>query len=454
MTARVFFVVLALIGAVYAFWLLTFWPGILGEDSVAILLETQPGSSFHSGKTTAWYFFVRALAGPTGLVEIPIAVQLLLCAIFFARILAWCWQEKMRIIFFFSLFFVCLAPHMVYFASTLYPDGLYAVAVCALLFELWLISTTRKVGVVSALVVAIALPIALFFRSNGILFLIAILWSLYGLNRRDKAKLIALTLFWGVLNVTGGWIHKTGKHGVMFPLAVYETVNFLQPHPMGLWYPTPRVSEQTIKVLQQHKPLDEIIPFYDRDYWDPLIYSSKGPTLGAMPDAAKGEIVSEFWRYNLWRNFPAFAGSRVNIFFVAAFGQGGFPDLGYAEAVIERTKSESRYRLFQMHDAEALLRKVYDFSYNYRGLFWTPFLGIFLLVVILRRGWGSRDHAALLVSVPALLQLAAIFAFSIAGEYRYLLPFFVMPVALLPMLAAQHRLGVVRGATTGAHFIE
>jgi len=107
-TVRVFFVVLALIGSVYAFWLLTFWPGILGEDSVAILLKAQPGSSFQSGKTTAWYFFVRAFAGPTGLVEFPIAVQLLLCAVFFARILAWCWQQDMKGIFFFSLFLCAL----------------------------------------------------------------------------------------------------------------------------------------------------------------------------------------------------------------------------------------------------------------------------------------------------------------------------------------------------------
>jgi len=334
-------------------------------------------------------------------------------------------------------FFVCLAPHLVYFASTLYPDGLYAVAVCALLFELWLISTTRKVRLVSATVVALALPIALFFRPNGIIFLVAILWSLYGLNRRDKATLIALTLFWVALNVTGGWLHKTGKHSVMFPLAVYETVNFLQPHPMGLWYPTPRVTEQTIKAFEQYKPLSEIIPFYDRDYWDPLIYSPKGPTLGAMPDAAKREIVKEFWRYNLWRNFPAFASSRVNIFLVATFGQGGFPGLDYAKNVIQRTKSASKFRPFQMQDSEALLRKIYDFSYNYRGLFWTPLLGIFLLIALLRNGWSDRDHAALLVSVSALLQLAAIFAFSIAGEYRYLLPFFVMPVALLPIPATQ-----------------
>lgn len=84
--------------------------------------------------------------------------------------------------------------------------------------------------------------------------------------------------------MTGGWVHKTGRHGVLFPLAVYETVNFL------------------------------------------------------------------------------------------------------------------------LQDSEALLRKIFAFSYNHRGLFWTPFLGIVLLIMVMRTGWRARDHAALLVSVPALLQ--------------------------------------------------
>ena len=45
----------------------------------------------------------------------------------------------------------------------------------------------------------------------------------------------------------------------------------------------------------------------------------------------------------------------------------------------------------------------------------------------------------LLIAVPMLVQLGGVFVFSIAGEYRYLLTFFTLPLALLPAIAMRKR---------------
>lgn len=58
---------------------------------------------------------------------------------------------------------------------------------------------------------------------------------------------------------------------------------------------------------------------------------------------------------------------------------------------------------------------------------------------LIKSGWQRRDVPTLLVTVPMLVQLGGIFFFSIAGEYRYLLPYFVLPLVLLPVLATQRR---------------
>ena len=81
------------------------------------------------------------------------------------------------------------------------------------------------------------------------------------------------------------------------------------------------------------------------------------------------------------------------------------------------------------------MTSVHRFSMSLRWLLWSPLPGIALLLWALHRAWCRRDVPALLVTVPMLLQLGAIFLFSITGEYRYLLPFFVLPVALLPIAA-------------------
>ena len=45
------------------------------------------------------------------------------------------------------------------------------------------------------------------------------------------------------------------------------------------------------------------------------------------------------------------------------------------------------------------------------------------------------EAGLLLISIPMLIQWGGVFVFSIAGEYRYLLPFFTLPLALLPAMA-------------------
>ena len=92
-------------------WLLTFWPGVLGEDSVAILQEVQNPRAFRSGKTVVWYYFVKLLYGTTGHVEAPITAALALCAVMFARMLAWYWDQGLYKTLWFALLAIAMAPH-------------------------------------------------------------------------------------------------------------------------------------------------------------------------------------------------------------------------------------------------------------------------------------------------------------------------------------------------------
>ena len=72
-------------------------------------------------------------------------------------------------------------------------------------------------------------------------------------------------------------------------------------------------------------------------------------------------------------------------------------------------------------------------------MLWTPWLGFALLFWGLAWGARHREKAMLLIAVPMLVQLGGVFVFSIAGEYRYLLTFFTLPLALLPAIAMRKR---------------
>lgn len=204
---------------------------------------------------------------------------------------------------------------------------------------------------------------------------------------------------------------------------------------MGLWERNePRVTQETIEALTaSEKSIEHINRFYDHYYWDPLIFFTEGPRLLELPPDAKKTIVREFFTYNLWHNFPAFAASRINIFFYSALANGGIPGPSNAENILPQTESKSKV-LFRNGKTHQILISWFDFTIKHRALFWTPWVGLVLIVLCCARTWHRRDRAGLVVCAVFALQLAAVFSFSIAGEYRYLLAFFTAPLVLLPIL--------------------
>lgn len=435
-----------LLSGIYGLWLMTFWPGVLGEDSVAILLEVQNPDAFRSGKTVVWYGFVKLLYGSTGRVEVPIAAALLVCAALLARMLAWYLARRLYKTFVFALLFIALAPHMVYFMGSLYPDGLFAIASAALLFEIWLCTKDRKASAASLATLALALPFAIFVRPNGIIFLVPVVIAALWLKKPSRAWWLGITCAWCAAVFAGNQLHHTTTQETQFPLAAFETAGFLQKRAMNdLWkqFPhmndpwvlqAPKVSQATIDALSRQHPLEKLQQYRDPAYWDVLVFHPEGPQIGHLSPADKDIVVHEFWTYNLWQNLPDFIGSRVNVFLSAALAQGGFPALAYASNVLSRVPSQSTYRLFHWEKAEHWLRKIHAKSHAWRWLLWSPWLGFVLLLWATSWGIKRKDGGILLIALPMLAQWGGVFLFSIAGEYRYLLPFFTLPLALLPAI--------------------
>lgn len=436
-SAQTWLILLFLLAALYGTWLTVFWPGVLGEDSLAILLEVESATSFPSGKPNFWYYFVKTFYESLRLVELPVMAQMGLCALIFSRILAWCWCQGLRKTSIFLFVFIAAAPHVIYFIGLLNSDSLFAVGTAGLLFEMWLVSRAKRVSPASFAMIAISLPLAVFFRTNGIVSLIPIVVIGFALAWPERLKLLAISAFWLILMLVAHKAHPKYKHEVLFPLAAFETANFLQPRAMHLRGPLSRVSEKTIQILTTFDPIQKTIEYFDRDYWDPLVYFPDGPGLLRIESHLRSQFIREFFTYNLWHNLPSFAGSRVNVFMASVMAEGGFANLQDAAGVINRSKSRSEFRAFHLNGLEEFLKAVHAFSYNLRWVLWTPLLGIIMLFYVARVSFKEKDAAVLSITVPMILQLGGIFFFSIASEYRYLLPYFVLPMVLLPILYSE-----------------
>lgn len=422
----------------YAVWMIACWPGVLGQDSLAIMLEVDTDRGFSSGKPSFWYAYNLLLYGTWGLTEIPIIFQMTLCAIVCARILGWMLSHEMYKSFIYCLFFVALAPSVIYYSSSLYGDGVYAMASIGMLFEVWRCYKARKIDHAAVWMLFLTIPFALFARPNGIISIVAIVALATISSTRDRWKLAAILLPWCASAILASTYFQRESHGAIFPLALYETVGFLEHRPMGLWERNePRVTPQTLDALTSNgESIDRINQYYDHYYWDPLVYFNDGPNLMSLSSKAKKTIIREFFTYNLWHNLPAFTASRINIFLYSAFANGGIPGLASAEIILNKTKSLSqpRFRNGAIHRA---ISSWFDFSLAYRFILWTPWLGLFLVATGSVRTWRHKDHGSFIICSTLTLHLIAVFIFSIAGEYRYLLTFFAAPMILLPVLYSQ-----------------
>ena len=421
----------------FAAWLWVNWPGVLGNDSAAVFMEINDASGrFSAGKTAVWVWFVRL-----GLWAMPhvgwlIGLQLLMVTIVFTRVLAWCWDRGLSRVALLGALLIAAAPHMVRFSGTLYPDALFAVAGLGVAFELWRCMRERRVSGCAAFMLAISLPFALFARSNGLVWWLPLAYAIWRLRGRERVKLLLLGSAWSVAAFGAATTQAGAPQGAMFPLVLFETVNFLQPHPFdeALGERTRRVSELTAQTLARYATEQELARAYDRNYWDSLSHTPDSPHLGRITQADRDILVKEFWRHNVWRNAPAFLSSRVNVFLVAALAQGHFP-----------TKIQHSFALQQIGQPDTppraipgltdAVRRLDAFSWRWRWLLWTPLPGIALLFSTLLLAWRERGTAELMVLLPMLAQLGGVFLFSSAGEYRYLLPFFAVPLLLFPVRA-------------------
>ena len=441
MTSRKRFgLLLALLCLLYTLWMVASWPGVLGQDSLAVMKEVDSGREFQAGKPAFWYLWVLALYGPWRLVEIPIICQLLVCALVCARILNWMLDQGMRKSFWYGLLGVSLAPSVVYYASSLYSDGIYAIATAGMMFEIWRSYRERRVDSTACWMLLLTVPFALFSRPNGLINAIALVALAFALPSAGRWRLGLLVLPWCIVALVA---HSQFKYrtpiGSVFPMALYETVGFLEHRPMGLWERNePRISPKTVEALTAGgKDLDHIQRFYDHYYWDPLVFFPAGPALLALSEPAKKTVIREFFSYNLWHNFPAFAASRVNIFLYAAFANGGIAGPTNAENILPQTQANSKIQ-FRNGKTHQTLLSWFDFTLKHRTIFWTPWVGVWLILLGFAKTWQRRDRAGFIVCMAFGLQLAAVFTFSIAGEYRYLLAFFAAPLVLLPVLYAKN----------------
>ncbi len=125
--------------------------------------------------------------------------------------------------------------------------------------------------------------------------------------------------------------------------------------------------------------------------------------------------------------------SRVNVFLVATTARGGIVNYVFARLVLAHLQTRSEFRRPHLDTLEYVLTENYELSFRHRWLLWSLLPAIGLLLWLFARSIRLRDVADLFVTVPMVLQLGAIFLFLIAAEYRYLLPFYLLPRTLLPM---------------------
>lgn len=427
---------------IHFFWYLGVWPGPMGQDGYSLIANINEGTPKYTGKEPAWLIYALATYGVTQRVEALVIPSIFLHVLVFTRIIAWTFEQGHKKTALVSLIFIASAPHVLNYETSLYPDSLFSLAFIGVLFEIWLSLRNKKLNGISGSIIFILFPMAAFFKGNGILILLPILYLATRLKKNERWILIAMTVGWIFAVQLGGKANHLGRgHGALDPLILFETVNFMQSKPMNLWENQHMVTDRTKEIIYQYISQEDIDTLFDRDYWDTLWHQNLDRVkFRHMSKAEKKTLRKEFFRYNLWRNIPAFTSSRVNIFLASSFAQGGMVGPRDAQHGLETVKTKSKYNPFNLEHIPNYINKFFEESYGLRFLLWTPLIGVFLIVHGLITSIKQKQRDDTVITLTIFIQLAGIFIFSIAAEYRYLLIIFFSPLLILPLIFHQRNI--------------
>lgn len=434
-TARVYLCIGLFLSTVYLCWYTGVWPGPMGQDGYSLIANINQGAPKYTGKDAAWLLYALATYGTTQRIEVLILPLLLLHVAIFTRMTGWLYVRKFQKTAIGLIFAVGCTPHVLNYATSLYPDSIFSLAFIALLFELWIILNKEKIKFSNAVALFFLMPAAIFFKSNGIILLLPISYALWKLKNSSRWILLGIVFFWTLTIQIGNRTTDLGKgHGALQPLILFETVNFMQSRPMALWENRHMVTDKTKEIIYRYISQSDIDLLYDRDYWDTLWHQNQDRVkFRQMSREDSKNLRNEFFKYNLWRNLPAFLSSRVNIFFASALAQGGMVGPDNAKHGLRNVDTLSTFSPLGIEQHTELINKIYDRSYSLRFLLWSPFFGIFLLFYSLRKAILDRKMVNFLISLTLVFQLFGIALFSIAAEYRYLLMFFYAPLLFFPL---------------------
>lgn len=411
----------------------------MGADGYSLVFHINQGIPKGTGKDPAWLLYALGTYGVTHKIETAIIPLLIIQTLLFTRIIGYTYIRGNKRIAIFLLIFIACAPHAIHYASSLYADSIFCLAFIVILFELWLILKNERATPLNLAIIAILIPIAGFFKGNGIIVLAPIFYTAYYLKGWSRWFLIIMTAAWVLAIFQGGKIADAGKgHGALEPLILFETANFMQTRPMHLREYQHMVTDETKKIMHRYASQEDIDKYYDRDYWDTLWHQNQDHLkFYSMTKEDRLNLRKEFFTYNLWKNLPAFISSRVNIFLASALAQGGMVDTANARDGLRDIETNSEYNPFGFFRGAEVVKEIFNFSYDLRFLLWTPFLGIILLSICIRKSICLRDRHTLIICGTLLVQFIGILIFSIAAEYRYLLVFFYAPLLLFPIFQSK-----------------
>ena len=436
---------------VYLTWYVGVWPGPMGQDGYSLIANINQGGARHTGKDPAWLLYALGTYGLSQRIEVLVLPLVLLQVAILSRIIGWVYIHRHPRVATGLLVLVACAPHVLNYGTSLYPDAIFSLAFVAMLFEIWL---TLRHGRLNGWTIAwlfILFPAACYFKGNGFIMLVPLTYLAVRLKGTGRLALVATVLFWTMAIQWGGKAADLGRgHSAMKPLILFETVNFMQTRPMNLWETRHMVTDRTKEIMYRYISQEDIDRLYDRDYWDTLWHQHHDRVrFYEMSKTDFRRLRTDFLTYNLWRNIPAFTASRINIFLASALAQGGMVGPDNARQGLTMVSTRSEYNPLRLTTLPQTLNRLYEASYNWRFLLWSPLVGVLLVLLCFKRSVQVRDRDELMISGTLLVQLLGVFVFSIAAEYRYLLIFFYAPLLLLPMAIA-HRTGSRAPLASGA----
>ncbi len=437
---KIIFFIFPILFFVHIIWLLAFYPGLMSHDSV---VQWEQAVNLHLNDTHPYlhtlYFsvLIKFFDSPATIA----VVQIFFASLIFSLIFSYFYEKGIKKMIVFLVLLYCISIPIGLYTITLWKDIPFSLALIGLSFFLYTKLKYDKLlsrwKLLDWLIILLLSVIVIYFRHNGIIYLlfIPLLISFYfiGLKQKIIFSFIIVCIFFLLNFIVPHQLSVTPKPFWSKDVYIYHSMVGFYVDESNAY-----ISEESKMLLEKLIPGNILYEKYTPLTWNPIYWGSINEIDRDMFNSREfwTEIKNEFFIQHLFRNLDTFLLQRFELMMAGLMGMETVATHGIS-------KNDMKLYLSPLHEnTYQILLSLAEASEvgHIKLIVWNSLVPLLMLVVLFVYSIIKKNKCIQVYTIMLLISLPFLFIFNVDGDWRYYYFYYLSLFISIPMISLEYKI--------------